>query len=65
MFIFLLKEKQRHQKLTLSKREDISLRKLNISIKKLTFLKMVTICYKNEKNPSKTGVSARFFGFYQ
>ena len=51
--LFFTKRKQRHQKLTLSKTEDISLRKLNISIKKLTFLKMVTICYKNEKNPSK------------
>ena len=47
--LFFTKRKQRHQKLTLSKTEDVSLRKLNISIKKLTFLKMVTICYKNEK----------------
>ena len=43
-----------------SKTEDTSLRKLNISIKKLTFLKMVTICYKNEKKSFKIGVSARF-----
>ena len=32
-FYFFTKRKQRHQKLTLSKTEDISLRKLNISIK--------------------------------
>ena len=31
--LFFTKRKQRHQKLTLSKTEDISLRKLNISIK--------------------------------
>ena len=31
--LFFTKRKQRHQKLTLSKREDTSLRKLNISIK--------------------------------
>ena len=45
--LFFTKRKQRHQKLTLSKPENISSRKLNISIK--NFLKMVTICYKNEK----------------
>ena len=31
--LFFTKRKQRHQKLTLPKRKDISLRKLNISIK--------------------------------
>ena len=31
--LFFTKRKQRHQKLTLPKAEDISLRKLNISIK--------------------------------
>ena len=31
--LFFTKRKQRHQKLTLSKTEDTSLRKLNISIK--------------------------------
>ena len=31
--LFFTKRKQRHRKLTLSKTEDISLRKLNISIK--------------------------------
>ena len=31
--LFFTKRKQRHQKLTLSKTEDISSRKLNISIK--------------------------------
>ena len=35
--LFFIKRKQRHQKLTLSKTEDISLRKLNISIKNCHF----------------------------
>ena len=61
---FLLKENKATKNWLYSKREDTSLRKLNISIKKLTFLKMVTICYKNEKNPSKW-VFLQDFRFYQ
>ena len=46
--LFLLKESNATKNWHFSKTEDTSFRKLNISFKKLTFLKMVTICYKNE-----------------
>ena len=57
--LFFTKRKQRHQKLTLSKTEDISLRKLNISIKNWHFWKWWPFATKMEKS-FKIGVSARF-----
>ena len=47
--LFFTKRKQRHQKLTLSKTEDISLRKLNISIKNWHFWKWWPFAAKMKK----------------
>ena len=57
--LFFTKRKQRHRKLTLSKTEDISWRKLNISIKNWHFLKWWPFATKRKKS-FKIGVSARF-----
>ena len=57
--LFFTKRKQRHQKLTLSKTEDISLRKLNISIKNWHFWKWWPFATKMKKS-FKIGVSAKF-----
>ena len=57
--LFFTKRKQRHQKLTLSETEDISLRKLNISIKNWHFWKWWPFATKMKKS-FKIGVSARF-----
>ena len=49
MLFFTKKKKQHHQKLTLSKTEDISLRKLNISIKNWHFWKWLPFATKMKK----------------
>ena len=60
--LFFAKRKQRHQKLTLSKTEDISLRKLNISIKNWHFWKWWPFATKMEKS-FKIGVFCKIFDF--
>ena len=62
--LLFTKRKQRHQKLTLSKPEDISSRKLNISIKNWHFWKWWPFATKMKKNPSKL-VFLQDFRFYQ
>ena len=57
---FLLKQNNATKNWHFSKTENTPLRILNISIKKLKYLKTVTIGYKNEKKKFKIGVSARF-----
>ena len=61
--IFFTKTKQRHQKLTLSKTEDISLRKL-ISLLKTDIFKNGDHLLQKWKNPSKL-VFLQDFRFYQ
>ena len=58
--LFFTKRKQRHQKLTLSKTEDTSSRKLNISIKNWHFWKWWPFATKMKKKSFKIAFSARF-----